>query len=134
MYFCYFLIIFLSPHDALCQVWLNWPSGSGGVDFKISLMYFRNFLIISIWKMAWPFICRNLNPHHPRMHCIMLVEIGPVVLEKKIFIFRQCIFTISLFVRCGPSFTQTYIPFTLGCFVLSLFEIGSLFFKKKMKM
>ena len=37
-----------------------------------------------------------------------LVEIGPVVLEKKIYKFRQCIFTILLLYplmkRGGPSF------------------------------
>ena len=24
---------FPSPKDALCQIWLNWPSGSGEEDF-----------------------------------------------------------------------------------------------------
>ena len=36
------------------------------------------------------FIWPNLNPLHPRMLC--LVEIGPAVLEKKIFKIRQRIF------------------------------------------
>ena len=34
----------------------NWPSGSGGQDFKILSMYFRSFVIISPWKRARPFI------------------------------------------------------------------------------
>ena len=67
-----------------------------------------------------------------------LVEIGSVVLEKKIFKFRQCIFAISLLSLLGkgrgPSFEQTLIPFTQGCFVLSLVEIGPLVLEKKMKM
>ena len=37
--------------------------------FKISSMYFRYFVIISPWKRAWPIICINFNPHHPRMLC-----------------------------------------------------------------
>ena len=59
----------------------NWPSGSGE-DFLISSMYFCYFVIIYPWKRAGPFIRRNLNPLHPRMHCAKF-EIGPVFLEKK---------------------------------------------------
>ena len=57
----------------------------------------------------WPFIRTNLNPHHPR--------IGPVVLKKN-FKVRQCIFAILILYplrkACGPSFEQTWIPFTQG--------------------
>ena len=67
-----------------------------------------------------------------------LVEIGSVVLEKKIFEFRQCIFTISLLSPLGegwcPSFEQTWIPFTQGYFVPSLVEIGPVVLENKMKM
>ena len=67
-----------------------------------------------------------------------LVEIGSVVLAKRIFQFHQCLF--SLFQnyiplekwRC-PSFEQTWIPFTQGCFVPSLAEIGPVVLEK-MKM
>ena len=34
----------------------------------------------------------------------------------------------------GSSFEETWIPFTQGCFVPSLVEIGSVVLKKKMKM
>ena len=37
--------------------------------FLISSMYFRFFIIISLWKKTGPFIWTNLNPLHPRMHC-----------------------------------------------------------------
>ena len=64
-----------------------------------------------------------------------LVENGPVVLEKKIFKSSQCIFTISklspLWEGCGPSFIQTWIPFTRGYFVPSLVEIGPVVLEKK---
>ena len=47
----------------------NWPSGSGEEEFLISSMYFRYFVIISLWKKAWTFILTNLNLLHPRMLC-----------------------------------------------------------------
>ena len=57
------------------------------------------------------------------------IEIGQVVLEKKIFKFLQCIFAIlslsPIGKGWGPSFEQTCILFTQGCIVLSLVEIGS---------
>ena len=49
-------------------VW-NWPSNSAEEDFKISLMYFCYFVIISISKRTEPFIWRNFNLIHPRMIC-----------------------------------------------------------------
>ena len=32
-------------------------------------MYFHSFVIISLWKMAGPFIWTSLNPLYPRMLC-----------------------------------------------------------------
>ena len=54
-----------------------------------------------------------------------LVEIGQVVLEKKICKFCQCIFA---------NFSQTWIPFTQECIVQSLVENGLVVQEKKMKM
>ena len=59
----------LSPKDALCQVWLNWPIGSGEEDFLNPSMYFCNFVIISPSKKAEPFIWTKLNSLDPRMIC-----------------------------------------------------------------
>ena len=63
------------------------------------------------------------------------IEIGQVVLEKKIFKFLQCIFAILSLSPIGkgggPSFEQTCILFTQGCIVLSLVEIGSLALENK---
>ena len=41
---------FPSFKDDLCQVWLKLPSGSGENDFLNLLMYFRNFVIITLRK------------------------------------------------------------------------------------
>ena len=64
-----------------------------------------------------------------------LVEIGSVVLEKKIFEFLQCIFAISLLPPLGqgwdPSLEQTLIPVTKGFFVPSLVKIDQLVLEKR---
>ena len=64
-----------------------------------------------------------------------LVELGPVILEKKIFKRSRFIFIISqsspLWKGRGPSFEQTWIPFTQGCSVPSLVEIGPVVLEKK---
>ena len=86
-----------SPRDALWRMlcakfcW-NWPSGSREEDFKILTMYFHYFVIISPWKNVGPFICKK-KPRPPFSQGWIessLVEIGSVVLEMKIFKFRQC--------------------------------------------
>ena len=49
---------------------------------------------------------------------------------------RQCTFAILLLSPLckgrGPSFEQTWVPFTQGCFVPSLFEIGPMVLESKM--
>ena len=42
-----------SNKDALCQVWLKFGSGK---DFKFFSIYLNFSVIISPWKLAWPFI------------------------------------------------------------------------------
>ena len=66
-----------------------------------------------------------------------LVEIGPVVLERKIFKFPKSIFDISLLCPLqqgsSPSFQQTWIPFPQGFFVPSLVEKCQLFWRRRWK-
>ena len=62
-------------------------------------------------------------------------EIGPVILEKKIFKVRQYIFAISLLSPLGkgwgPSFELTWNPFTKAGYVPSLVEIGPVILENK---
>ena len=55
-------------------------------------------------RIYWFFIWRNLNPYHPRMLVPRLVEIGSVVLEKRIFF--NIINVFSLF--------RNYLPLEKG--------------------
>ena len=62
----------LNPHNPR-MLWAkfgwNWPCDSWKHNFFSLSMYFRYFVIISPWKRAWPFIRRNVSPHHPSMLC-----------------------------------------------------------------
>lgn len=72
-----------SPKDALCKVWLFLDKKI----FRLSQYIFCYLVIISPWKRAWPFIW-IFNPFHPRM-LFAKFEIGPVVLEKKMKIWKD---------------------------------------------
>ena len=85
----------LSSKDACTKIDWKWLSGSGEEDFLILSMYFRYFIIISHWKRVVPFIWKKLNPFSQGCFLPSLVEIDSVVLEKKIFKFCQCIFSIK---------------------------------------
>ena len=80
MFFCYFLIV--SPWKiggpSFEQTWIKCfvprlvevgPMVLEEKIFKIRQYIFRNFIIITAWKRAWPFIWTNLMALHPRMHC-----------------------------------------------------------------
>ena len=91
-------------------------------------------------KIEWFFIWTNLNPLHPRMLCAKFCWNwhSRSVEEDFFFNFRQCIFAISWLSPGGkgrgPSFGQTWIIFTQGCFVPSLVENGRVVLEKKVKM
>ena len=91
-------------------------------------LYFCYFIIISPWKRIGPFICTNLNPHHPRRHCAKCGS-GEIFFE-----FRQFLHFLNylpLEIGWGPLFEQTWIPIKQGCIVLSLVEIGPVVLDKK---
>ena len=98
MYFCYFVIISpwkrvgpfiwtklnpLHPRILCAKFGWNWPCGSGEEDFLISSIYFRYIIIISPRKRARPFIWKTWIPFTQGYFVRSLVEIGPVVLGKK---------------------------------------------------
>ena len=84
----------------------NWLSGYGEEDFLILSMYFHYFVIISPSKRVGPSFEQTWIPFTQGCFVPSLVEIGPVVLEKKIFKFHQCIFAICVIIspwkRAGP--------------------------------
>ena len=59
-------------------------------------MYFCNCVIISLWKKTWPFDKNKLKSSSPKDAFYQsLVDIVPVVPEKKNLKFRQCLFAIT---------------------------------------
>ena len=107
----------------------NWSSGSGIEDFLILL--FLNYLPLEIdtsFQETWiHFIQGCMVPG--------LVEIGPVLLEKKILNFANVLLLflnyLPLQIEQGSSFEHTWIPFTKGCIVPSLVRIGPFVPEKK---
>ena len=85
----------LSHHmDAFCQI--HWLGASGEEDFQILPMYLLYFIIFPFWKRGGPLFEETWV--YFTIGCFVpgFVEIGLVVLEKKISKFCQCIFGISL--------------------------------------
>ena len=76
----------LSSKDALvevCQVWLKlaqWFWKRRLLNFVQIFLLFRIYLPL---EREWAFIWTSINSFYPRMLFSSLVEIGPVVLEKK---------------------------------------------------
>ena len=124
------------PKDVLCQVWLKmakWFWRRTILNFVNVFWLLRNYLPLE--KGGALYWNKLESPSHKGCFVPSLVEIGSVVLEKKIFKFHPCIFTISLVSPLGegwgPSFEQTWIPFTQGYFVPSLVKIGPVVLEKK---
>ena len=75
------------------------------------------------------------SPLPERYLCQVWLKLARWFWTRRFFKFRQFIFAISLlsplWKGLGPSFEQTLIPFTQGCFVPGLVEIGPVVLKKK---
>ena len=115
-----------------------------GDKMKTSIMYFCHFAIISPWKnLIHPFNeLEFLSPKNKiwilftkKCFVTSFVEIGPVILEDKIFKCGQRIFALlllfHLWKKCDPAFKQNWFPLT---FVPKLVEIGQVVLEKNMKM
>ena len=98
-------------------------------------MYFRYFVIMPPWKRACPFIWTNLNPLHPKnVLCQISLKLEQWFWGRRFLYFVN---VFSLFRNYPPLdkgvFLHLNIPFTQGCLVPSLVEIGLLVLEK-MKM
>ena len=118
---------FLYPRILYAKFGWNWPCSSEVENFRIFSICFYYFHIISPWGRVWAFICKNLNSIYQRMLCAKFGRNWPSSFKESIFKYFQYNFIISLlsplWQRRGPSFEQTWISSTQGCFVLSLVEI-----------
>ena len=103
----------------------NWPNGSSEEKFWISPMYFCDFVIISPWKRAWPFIKKTWIPFIQGRFMPSLAEIGRVVQERR---FRQCIFPWK---RKGPFTRINFNPLHPRKLCVKLVEIGPVVVEKK---
>ena len=112
-----------------------WSCTSEVENFQIFSIYFYYFAIFSPWGMVWAFICKMLNFTYPRMLCAKFGWNWPSSFKKRILKKFQYNFTISLLSPLwgwrGPSFEQTWIPYTRICIVPSLVENGQVVLKKK---
>ena len=126
-----------SPKDALCKVWLKLAHRLWSRRFFFNA--FCYILIISPRKRARSFTLFEQTWVHFTKGSFVpgLVEMGSVLLEEKIFKFCQYSLWSLNFVnifsqfanispfekRHGPSFEQTWIPFTQECFVTMLLKL-----------
>ena len=148
-----------SPKNILSQVWLKLAQWIRRRRFLNWTMYFCYFVMISPWKKVAFFIWKkkleSLSSKYLSMYSIplensgalyfdqieylspkdaKLVEIGPVVLERKNFKFRQFIIAISLSFPLGKGssslFEQSWNYFNQGCFFRSLVDINPMVLEK----
>ena len=79
----------LHQKNALCQIWLNWPSDSGEENENVKSLQACRWTDSRRQAIKVPFI----------QGCLItsLVEIGHVILKEKFFKSNQCLITISLF-------------------------------------
>ena len=98
----------------------------------------RRKTIISFLITEWSLFIKPRVPFTQECFVPSFDEIGPVVLERKIFKFRQYIFAISLLSPLGkgrfPTFERTRLPFTKGCFVLHWLKLACWFLRRRWKM
>ena len=79
-----------SPKDALCQIWLKLAQWFWRRFFFYFVNVFslsRNYLPL---EKGWTLHLNKLESSSQK-DALCLIEIEPVVLEKKLFMFRQCI-------------------------------------------
>ena len=115
----------------------NWPSGSGEQNFIYFVNVFSLFLSYLPLEKSGPFIWTNLNPLHLSMLCAKFDWNWPSGFGEdflNLSMYFCYIVIIYPWKAWALSYEQTWIPFTQGCFLPSLVEIGPVVLEKKMKM
>ena len=119
-----------SPKMLCAKFGWNWLHGSGEKEF---LNFLTVSLLFPLEKERVPSFEQTKIPFTQKWFVPCFVESGKIVLKKKTFRFRQCIFAIVIIpVRKGldPSFEQTWIPFTKGWLVSVWLKLMQRFWRK----
>ena len=120
---------------------LGWPWPSGSMEEKISINFCYVFLLhcilsLSHFEKRGPFIWTNLNPFNTRILCAMFGWNWHIGSGEDFLNFVNVLFLAIFLTHYGKwqqsfSFDWTWYPFTQGCFVQSLVEIGPVVLEKK---
>ena len=125
----------LSPKDALFQLWLKMAQWfwKRFLSFINVFTLFRNYLPLE--KGGALDLNKPESPSPKNALCQVWLKLAQWFWKRRFFKFCQCVFAISYLSPLGkgrgPSFEQTWIPFTQEPFVPSLVEIGSVVLEKK---
>ena len=126
------------PKDHLCQVWL-----------KLAQWFWRRFLnclniiLVFLYYLPWEKgVALHLNklesPPPKDALCQVWLKLAQCFWRRFLNIFFYIILLFRYYLPLekgrGPSFEQTWIPSTQGCFVPTLVEIGPVVLEKKSKM
>ena len=120
-----------SPKNSLCQVWLKMDQWFWRRQiFKICQFSFAIFVLSPLRKGRG-----HSYALHSRMLCSMFgwnLPTGSGEEDfKNVSMYLRHFLIFSPWKRWGPSFGQTWIPFTQGYFVSSFVEIGPVVLEKK---
>ena len=120
------------PHRSPEKQFLSIIKFAQNYDIPKRLLRGGNYLLFENWMVI---ICKILRPLHKWMLCVMFSLNWPRGSWRKFSKLLQFLFAISLLSFLGKgrdlSFQQTWIPFTQGCFALSLVVIGLMVQREK---
>ena len=152
MYFHYFELLPLGRGQgpSFEQNWIPFTQGCivhilveiGSVVLEKNIFFFNFVNVFSLFCYYLPLEedrALHLNkieiPSSKDALCQVWLKLAQWFRRRRFLKFRLCFFRYFLIISLGkgrvPSFEQTWIPFTQGCFVLSLVEIGSVVLEKK---
>ena len=126
---------FHHPRMLLCQIWLE----SAQRFWRKKPLYFVYiFLLLNKyppWKKCGALLLNKLDSRHPRMLCAKFgwnCWNGLGEEDFLLLLMYFCDFVIIFFGKGrGPSFQQTWIPFSQKCIVPSLIKICPVFLEEK---